>query len=209
MTETQRAPYVGAGEDGARRSAQIDRDEADGLSWMDERKDRLIDSAVQWEEQAYRLMLERMGERPTMEEVRAAVGNESWLAAFAMLDLSAAVANDAARFTQWARVDGSYSYSGEGEDKVSTFHPDPQIDWDAWVASVETDGRGWSSTEHRLYELVAALVAEEPKPVQLRGVLDSMGSWERDVLDILVQWASGGNNRDRAGRQSLAGGRHQ
>lgn len=206
MTETDRAPYVGAGEDGARRSAQVDRDEADGLSWTDERKDRLIDSAAQWEDQAYRLMLERLGDRPTVEQVRTSAGSEEWLAAFALLDLSPTVAADAARFTEWARDDGQFTYDGEGEDKVSTFHPSEQMDWEAWVASVEEQGRGWSSTESRLYQLIAALIAD--RPLKLPGVLDAMGSWEREVLDIVVQWASGGNNRDLPGRHALAGGRH-
>ena len=200
MTETYRAPYVGAAEDGARRSAQIDRGEADGLSWTDERKEQLIDSAVQWEDQAYRLMLERVGERPTIEQVRNTVGSEEWLAAFALLDLSPAVRADAARYTGWARDDGRFADSGE-------FEPDPQIDWEAWVADVEETGRGWSSTERRLYQLIAALIGD--RPLKLLGVLDGMGSWEREVLAIVVQWASGGNNRDRPGRHRLAGGRLQ
>lgn len=32
-----RNPYVGYGEDGARRSAQIDREEADAMAWDDDR----------------------------------------------------------------------------------------------------------------------------------------------------------------------------
>ena len=168
---------------------------------MDDRKDQLLNSAHRWEDQAYDLMLERLGPRPTMRQVRASVGNEQWLAAFALLDLSPAVADDAARFTEWARHDGRFTYTGEGEDEVSTFHPDAQIDWDAWVANVEGRGRGWSSTEFRLYELVAALVAD--RPIKLRGVVDAMGSWEREVLEIVVQWASGGNNRNLPGRLAV------
>lgn len=209
MTETHhhRSPYVGAGEDGARRSAQIDREEADGLSWTDERRDQLLQSADQWDEQAHGLMLERLGERPSIEQVRAECGSEEWLATFALLDLSPAVRADAAQYTEWARGDGRFTYEGDGEDQVSTFHPSAWMDWEAWVASVEDKGRGWSSTESRLYQLVAALIAE--RPLKLRGVLDGMNSWEREVLDIVVQWASGGNNRDRPGRHHLAGGAQQ
>jgi hypothetical protein len=45
-------PYVGAGRDGCLRSAQIDREEADGLSQDDPRRPDLIASAEQWEAQA-------------------------------------------------------------------------------------------------------------------------------------------------------------
>ncbi len=202
-----RTPYVGAGEDGCRRSAQVDREEADGLSWGDPRKDELHESAGQWEDQAHRLLLERMGERPTLTELRRDVGSESWLAALALLDLSPAVANDAARFTSWARDDGRFTYTGEGEDRVSTFHPSPDMDWLEWVADVEARGRGWSSTERRLYQVVASLTAAQP--LQLEGVLDDMGSWQREVLDALVQWASGGNNRERPGRLAVVEAGHR
>lgn len=92
MTTSPRHPYVGAGEDGARRSAQIDREEADTLSWSDPRHDELIASAERWEDQAHRLVLERLGPRPTLEQLREHVGNENWLAALALLDLSPVLA---------------------------------------------------------------------------------------------------------------------
>jgi predicted lipid-binding transport protein (Tim44 family) len=47
-----RHPYVGEGADGARRSAQIDREEADGLDADDQRRATLLESAARWEEQA-------------------------------------------------------------------------------------------------------------------------------------------------------------
>jgi hypothetical protein len=193
-----RTPYVGSGEDGCRRSAQADREEADRLGWGDPRKEELDRSAERWEEQGYQLMLERIGPRPTLAQLREQVGSEQWLAALALLELSPAVATDAAQFTSWSRDGGRYTYAGEGEDRVGTFHPQPEMDWLAWVADVAARGRGWSSTESRLYQLVAALVGEQP--LQLAGVLDNMGSWEREVLDVLVQWASGGNNRELPGR---------
>jgi len=52
MADHHRRPYVGAGSEGARRSAQIDREEADTLHPSDERYDRLLASARQWEAQA-------------------------------------------------------------------------------------------------------------------------------------------------------------
>ena len=198
-----RTPYVGSGEDGCRRSAAMDREEADTLSWDDPRKDSLHKSASRWEDQAYRLLLDRMGPRPALTQLRREVGNESWLAALALLDLSPAVADDAARFTSWSRDAGRYTYEGDGEDRVSTFHPNSEMDWLAWVADVDERGRGWSSTETRLYLVVAALTANQP--LQLIGVLDRMGTWERQVLDVLVQWASGGNNRELPGRLAITG----
>lgn len=48
---TWRVPYVGAGRDGCLRSAQIDREEADGLELADPRRDALLSSAEQWEAQ--------------------------------------------------------------------------------------------------------------------------------------------------------------
>jgi hypothetical protein len=50
-----RRPYVGTGIDGARRSAQIDREEADTLAADDPRREELLLSARQWEEQADRI----------------------------------------------------------------------------------------------------------------------------------------------------------
>jgi hypothetical protein len=56
---TSRTPYVGSGEDGCRRSAQIDREEADRLSWaiharrnwtghMGSWEHQVLDVLVQW-----------------------------------------------------------------------------------------------------------------------------------------------------------------
>ena len=47
MRSPQRNPYVGAGADGARRSAQIDLEEADGLDAGDDR-DKCLLSAERW-----------------------------------------------------------------------------------------------------------------------------------------------------------------
>jgi len=55
-----RTPYVGNGADGAWRSAQIDREEADVHDMGDPRRDELIASARRWEAQAEELDI--MGE---------------------------------------------------------------------------------------------------------------------------------------------------
>jgi hypothetical protein len=47
-----RHPYVGEGADGARRSAQIDREEAATLDAHDPRRATLLESAARWEQQA-------------------------------------------------------------------------------------------------------------------------------------------------------------
>lgn len=51
----ERTPYVGEGADGCRRSAQIDREEAELLPEGDGRFKWLIASVVAWEQQAARL----------------------------------------------------------------------------------------------------------------------------------------------------------
>ncbi len=50
-----REPYVGGGIDGALRSAQIDREEADTLDNAHPRYRPLLDSAERWEQQAREL----------------------------------------------------------------------------------------------------------------------------------------------------------
>lgn len=50
-TVTYRVPYVGASRDGCLRSAQMDREEADGLSMDDPRRTELLASAELWEAQ--------------------------------------------------------------------------------------------------------------------------------------------------------------
>lgn len=51
-----RFPYVGEGLNGARRSAQIDREEADGLDLTDPRYTQAMASAARWDEQAARII---------------------------------------------------------------------------------------------------------------------------------------------------------
>lgn len=205
VNTASRTPYVGVGESGARRSAQVDREEADTLSWMDERRDALLDSAQRWEDQAYRLMLDRLGPRPSLAQLREQVGSEEWLAALALLELSPAVRADAAQYTEWSRGGGRYVDDIEGGEQVRLFNGNAQMDWEAWAADVDESGRGWSSSEWRLFQLVAALTVRDRK-VALLGVLNGLGSWEHNALDVLVQWASGGNNREFPGRYRVVPG---
>lgn len=113
------------------------------------------------------------------DEFWAGVGSEEWLAAKAVLDADPrlTVGRDFAQYLDEA---------------------DP---WDAWIASVKEDGRGWSSTEWRQYRIVAALVDyDEVLNLQL---LAQLGSWGRPILTALVEYASGGNNRDLPGRLTV------
>lgn len=199
-TSTNRRPYVGDGEDGARRSARIDREEADCLSWSDPRKDELHDSAERWEQQARALMVERLGPRPSLDQVAESVGSEEWLAALALLDLSRALRADIAGWTVWTDG-GHFTYEGYGDDRIGTFHPDAAVDWAAWSADVEQDGRGWSTTEWALYGLIAGLTAG--RPLQLVGTLNGLGSWAEEALRILISWASGGDQSGRPGRLTV------
>lgn len=107
------------------------------------------------------------------------VGSEEWLAAKAVLEADSrrTVARD---FEQYLH------------------EPDP---WDAWIASVEDDGRGWSSTERRQFQIVASLVDYERR-INLR-LLAELGSWEGPILAALINYASGGNNRDIMGRYAV------
>lgn len=60
-----RVPYVGDGPDGCRRSAQIDREEADTLALDDPRRTARVASAQAWDAQARELELAaRLGVDP-------------------------------------------------------------------------------------------------------------------------------------------------
>ena len=142
------------------------------------------------------------GPRPWLGRGRAGVGSESWLAALALLDLSPAVQADVARFAEWSRRDGHYTHTGGGDDRVATFHPTPVVAWDEWLADVDERPRGWSTTEHSLAQVVAALV-DRDRTINLHDVLGYQGSYEGDVWRILTTWGTGGNNRDQPGRYTV------
>lgn len=77
---------------------------------------------------------------------------------------------------------------------------EPELNWRAWVADVDLRGRGWSSTEWRLFAVVAALTTG--RPLTIVGVLDRRGSWEADVWRVLTEWGTGGDNRGNPGRST-------
>jgi len=135
--------------------------------------------------------------RPTWAEFWARVGDEDWLAAKALLELSS-IRREAESWLRWER-DPLYDDSGE---PFGYTDPYPVLDWEAWIADYDAEGRGWSSTEHRLFALVAALVIPD-RQIAFRSVLGYMGSWETEVWRILTEWGTGGNNREYPGRATV------
>lgn len=129
-------------------------------------------------------------DRPTWEAYWATVGNENYLAAKALLELSHSVRGDAEQWLEWRG------------DRHHDDAPSPTLDWDGWIADVDA-GRAWSSTELGLFRIVAALAARDDRAIPLRGTLGYLGSWETDVWRILVEWGTGGNNRDAPGRATV------
>ncbi len=76
------------------------------------------------------------------------------------------------------------------------------VEFTTGSGDVDLTGRGWSSTEWRLFNLVTAITIRERK-VFLTEVFN-LGSWERDALAVVVDWASGGNQAERPGRSTIA-----
>ena len=124
------------------------------------------------------------------------VNSERLLAVRALLDLSGTVRADVAKWLNIKR-DPMFNDDGEqvGEDEYVN------IDWEAWAADFDANGRPFSSTELHLAELVAALAAD--KPIKLARVLEYTGSWETELWRVLVDWGTGGNNRDLPGRATV------
>lgn len=139
-------------------------------------------------------------DKPTWDAYWATVGSEEYLAAKALLELSS-IQLDAAQWLEWHR-DEQYD---DDHNPAGWSDPYPTLDWDAWIRDYDETGRGWSGTEHRLFRIVAALVSSEERPFPLRETLGYMGSWETDVWRILVEWGTGGNNREYPGRATVIG----
>ena len=68
-----RNPYVGSGADGARRSADIDRDELDTLDTDDPRREALEESVRRWERQA-----EEEDQMSNLEAIRLEPEENGW-----------------------------------------------------------------------------------------------------------------------------------
>ena len=124
--------------------------------------------------------------KPTWEQYNAYVRNEECAAAIAVLECDpfGVVLADAAR---WLRE----SPTRDGRYADGMFKPEPFLDWEAWVADVDQRGRGWSSTQWRLYQVAAGLATG--REFNIVGVLDRLNEWTRPVLMILIAWSTGGN----------------
>lgn len=106
------------------------------------------------------------------------VGNENYLTAKQLLELSPRVESFYRRF---ALVSPD---TAGGEEYI--------VDWLTAANSIEADGM--SSSEMRLAHLVAGLICGREGETHLidLNILGYMGSWTDDVLRILVKWASDG-----------------
>lgn len=124
--------------------------------------------------------------KPTWAQYRTHVSNEECAAAIAVLECDPfrVVLLDAAR---WLR----YSPFRDGVYVDGVFHRDPFLDWEAWVSDVDGRGRGWSSTQWRLYQVAAGLATG--REFNIVGVLDRLNEWTRPVLLILIAWSTGGS----------------
>lgn len=126
----------------------------------------------------------------------ARVDNERLLAVGALLDLSSTVREDVA---QWLRTEKEPLFNDDGAEVGEEEYVN--VDWDGWATDFETTGRPFSSTEANLAKLVAALVAD--RPINLARVLEYTGSWETALWKVLVEWGTGGNNRELPGRATV------
>jgi hypothetical protein len=126
----------------------------------------------------------------------AGIDNERLLAVGALLDLSSTVREDVA---QWLRMEKEPLFNDDGDEVGEEAHVN--VDWDGWAADFEATGRPFSSTEANLAELVAALATD--RPIKLARVLEYTGSWETALWKVLVEWGTGGNNRELPGRATV------
>ena len=126
----------------------------------------------------------QMETMPTWAEYRTWVRNEELSAAVALLgvDPYGVVQKDAVRWLCWRPFDELW-------DTEETYKPEPVMDWKAWVADVDRIGRGWSSTQWRLYDLVAGLATG--REFNIVGVLDRLNEWAVPAWRVLMTWAGG------------------
>lgn len=106
------------------------------------------------------------------------VGNEEWLAAKELLDISPRVAGF---FAAHLRRDTVELYDDNGNP--CGVRDDLVLDWEAAAEHIATEG--FSSTEDRLARLVSALTTGTPYPL---ADLTAMGSWSEPVWLVLVAW---------------------
>lgn len=130
--------------------------------------------------------------RPTWQEYKDRVRNEVLAAAMAVLEVDPyrVVLQDAAN---WLR----YTPVGDGRLVDGVFQPDPCLEWGGWAESVDRIGRGWSSTQWRLFEVAAGLATG--REFNIVGVLDGLNEWTGPVWRVLLAWSAGGTAEEIGG----------
>jgi hypothetical protein len=115
----------------------------------------------------------------------SAVGNEDWLVARRLLELSPRVRSFFASHFEEVQI----PIIDDGGRELGLCRCELTLDWKAAAEHIDDDG--FSSTEHRLARLVAALTAGEP--VHLAS-LTLMNSWSTDVWRVLTEWGTDGRS---------------
>lgn len=152
--------------------------------------------------------------RPSWEDYWAEIGNENWLYARELIELSSSVRAHFASFVDWH---DEPELVDDPDDKYNSIpHPEGwvrrgvDLDWEA--AAKSADEWPASSTEQRLLALVLSLVNPDEeshyesrrdeegayevwvttgtRKIDARD-LSSMGSWRDDVADILTRYIKG------------------
>lgn len=119
----------------------------------------------------------------------AQVGNEDWLAAARLMDLSPRVAGFYATHLNAQKFD---VFDDDG--RPCGIRTELVLDWEA--AAKYVAAQGFSSTQDRLARLVAALTTGRPYPLS---DLALMGSWQEQVWAVLAQWGTSGQLHTVAG----------
>jgi hypothetical protein len=145
---------------------------------------------------------------PAWDDYWTTVGNEDFLYARELIELSSSVRAHFAGFLAWrdepvmVEVPGRPSYDPGEPSPDGAVWRDIDLDWKA--AAAAADAWGASSTERRLLDLVLSLVQPDTdsywedgrwvttgtRLVDARD-LGSMGSWRDDVAEILARYITG------------------
>lgn len=135
---------------------------------------------------------DRPTERPSWTEYWSEVGNEDWLAARELAQLSGSIQGFLRSFIHWniepVRIDDPNDDLASIPDPSGALWCSAELDWDAAAAAYD-DGLGYSSTELRLLAVILALTVLD-RPIDLRNTLGLMGSWESEVWRILTEWGT-------------------
>lgn len=116
-------------------------------------------------------------------EFWSTVGNQDWLTARTLIELSARVRGYFASYLAREQV---IEYD-EADNPVPSGRHELVLDWQD--AAVHLNREGLSSTEHRLARLALAVATDQPITLS---DLALMGSWTGQVWQTLTQWGTDG-----------------